>query len=69
MRRREAGPSGQAGADNCAGPPEPVEGDDPSPGAGGGRATGAIRTPNGAAAQAAVFPECPAGAPLETGLR
>ena len=49
----QAGSFGTAGADNCALVPRP--GLSP-PGGGGGRATGATRTPNDAAAQAARRP-------------
>jgi hypothetical protein len=53
MRRLEAGPSGGEGADNSAKPLELLV----KTGDGcGGCVTGAIRTPNGAAVQAAVFP-------------
>ena len=55
MRRLEAGPPGKAKAPTTA----PATGASLSQGEGGecgGRVTGAIRTPNGAAAQVAVFP-------------
>jgi hypothetical protein len=53
MRRLEAGPSGGEGADNSAKPLELLV----KTGDGcGGCVTGAIRTPNGAAVQAAAFP-------------